>query len=321
MQKRLVRKPSSIEDKEPAYKRLEQAIACTLMDSKLKGNSESHLKKKGQYLRTLANSVNLFRPREVTLFVLNATNCFYPDRPLSNGYRKRLLDYYGDFCKSNQLPFDKPKIIYQPPIPIIPTTKDVEAIISTCNQKYTCIFTILAEIGCSQMELHRTPQSRIDKEEGKISIIGTKQHANRVYKLKKRTANMLREYLSIYTVEYPFPTPTRMRDAWTRARKRTIAKLCKLELNNIPLKNLRNYAGAQFYLGIGHHDPIATMRFMRHKRLEQTLHYIQSIDLDEPVEYTCKATNSDKEAQQLIESGFEYVTTTPTELMIFRKRK
>jgi hypothetical protein len=112
-----------------------------------------------------------------------------------------------------------------------------------------------------------------------------------------------------------------MRDAWIRARKRAIEKLCKPELNNIPLKNLRNYAGAQFYLGYGNHDPIATMRFMRHKRLEQTLHYIQSIDLDEPEEYVCKATNSDKEAQQLIESGFEYVTTTPTELMIFRKRK
>jgi len=38
-------------------------------------------------------------------------------------------------------------------------------------------------------------------------------------------------------------------------------------------------------------------------------------------EWTCKATTNDKEAQQLIEAGFEYVTTTPTDLMIFRKRK
>jgi len=321
MQKRLVRKPCINKDNEPAYKRLEQAIACTLIDSKLKGNSKGHMQTKENHLRALAQQVDLFKPKEVTLHVLNAKNCFYPDKPLSNGYKKKLFEYYNDFCKSNQLPFDKPKLHYQAPIPIIPTTKDVEAIINTCNKKYTCIFTILAEIGCSQMELHKTPQSRINKEEGKISIIGTKQHANRVYKLKKRTANMLREYLSIYTVEYPFPTPNRMRDAWTRTRKRVIAKLCKPELKNIPLKNLRNYAGAKFYLGHGNHDPIATMRFMRHKRLQQTLHYIQSIDLDEPEEYTCKATTDDKEAQQLIEAGFEYVTTTPTELMIFRKHK
>jgi integrase len=325
MQKRLVRKPCIIKDNEPAYKRLGQAIACTLMDSKLRGCSKDHLEKKGQYLRTLANSVNLFRPREVTLYVLNATNCFHPDRPLSNGYKKRIFEYCADFCKSNQLPFDKPKLNYQAPIPIIPTTKDVEAIINTCNKKYACIFTILAEIGCSQMELHRTPQSRIDKEEGKISIIGTKQHANRVYKLKKRTANMLREYLSVYTVEYPFPTPTRMRDAWVRARKRAVAKLCKPELNNIPLKNLRNYAGAQFYLGIGHHDPIATMRFMRHKRLGQTLHYIQSIDLDEPEEYTTQVVqlgqpDTLKRIKELSDAGYQFFCEADGH-QAFRKRK
>ncbi len=291
------------------------------MDSKLKGNSEGHIKRKAKYLRALSKRVDLFKPNEVTLHILNGKNQFHPDKPLSNGYKKELFEYYNDFCKSNQLPFDKPKLKYQPPIPIIPTTKDVNEIINTCTKDYACIFTILAEIGCSQMELHRTPQSQINREEGKISINGTKQHNNGVYKLKERTANMLRNYLSRHTKEYPFPKPNNMRDAWIRARKRAVEKLCKPELNKIPLKNLRNYAGAQFYKGHGHHDPIATMRFMRHKRLEQTLHYIQSIDLDEPEEYVCKATNNDKEAQQLIENGFEYVTTTPNELMLFRKRK
>jgi integrase len=295
------------------------------MDSKLKGNSEGHMQTKEKHLRALAERVDLFRPKEVTLTVLNAKNQFHPDKPLSNGYKKKLFEYYNDFCKSNQIPFDKPKINYQPPIPIIPTTKDVHEIINTCTKDFACIFTILAEIGCSQAELHRTPQNQINREEGKISINGTKQHNNGIYKLKQQTADMLRNYPSVHTVEYPFPTPKYMREAWTRARKRAVTKLCKPELNNIPLKNLRNYAGAQFYLGRGNHDPIATMRFMRHKRLGQTLHYIQSISLDEPEEYTTQAIqlgqpDTIKRIKELSNAGFQFFCEADG-MKIFRKRK
>jgi len=175
------------------------------------------------------------------------------------------------------------------------------------------------------MELHRTPQSQINREEGKISINGTKQHNNGIYKLKQRTADMLRNYLSRHTKEYPFPKPNYMRDAWIRARKRAIAKLCKPELNKIPLKNLRNYAGAQFYKGKGNHDPIATMRFMRHKRLEQTLHYIQSINLDEPEEYTTRTiqlgtSSTQKEIIELLDAGYTFITDADG-YKYFRKRK
>jgi len=50
------------------------------MDSKLKGNSEGHIKRKEKYLRALANQVNLFKPKEVTLHILNAKNKFHPDK-------------------------------------------------------------------------------------------------------------------------------------------------------------------------------------------------------------------------------------------------
>ena len=38
-------------------------------------------------------------------------------------------------------------------------------------------------------------------------------------------------------------------------------------------------------------------------------------------EITSKATKDTEEARQLIENGFEYVCTTPDEIMLFRKRK
>ena len=48
--------------------------------------------------------------------------------------------------------------------------------------------------------------------------------------------------------------------------------------------------------------------------------YTQLVDF-EGDEYTSKATKDTKQARQLIENGYEYVCTTPDEIMLFRKRK
>jgi integrase len=319
LQKRLVRRQPALILEQPAFSRLEQAIKCTLTDSALKGNSEQHLKRKGKYLLALSKHTDLFDPKATTLYILNAKSQFEPNEPLCNGYKKEIIEYYADFCKSNQIPFDKPRLIYEPPIPIIRTTEQVHEIINSCHARYACIFTILAETGAEQIELHRTPITRINKEKGEISINGVKQHANGVYKLKEQTANMLRTYLSQHpNEEYPFPLPKYMRQAWITARKHASVSLCKPELNTIPLKNLRNYAGAQVWLhgynaGFPPKDAIAVMRFMRHKRLEQTLHYIRSINLDEPMEYVTVAIqlgqpDTQKRIIEHANAGYEKLT-------------
>jgi hypothetical protein len=51
-----------------------------------------------------------------------------------------------------------------------------------------------------------------------------------------------------------------------------------------------------------------------------TLKYKQLVDFKGD-DYTSKATKDTEEARQLIENGFEYVCTTPDEVMLFRKRK
>jgi hypothetical protein len=316
LQKRLVRRRIPLSESNQPCQRLEQAIKCTLTDSELRGNSEGHLKRKGKYLTALAKRTDLFDPRATTLYILRAKNQHRPDQPVSNGYKKEIIEYYSDFCKSNQIPFDKPRLQYEPPVPIIPTTQQVTEIINACETpQYTFIFTLLAEIGVEQVELHRTLAKQINKEKGEISINGVKHHANGAYKLKEHTAEMLRIYLSQHTQEYPFTKPKQMRQAWVRAR--ASRNLNKPELNTIPLKNLRNYAGAQCWLhGYAGHpakDAIAVMRFMRHKRLEQTLHYIRSINLDEPMEYVTVAIklgepDTQKRIIEYSNAGYEKLT-------------
>ena len=191
------------------------------------------------------------------------------------------------FCEVNQIPFDKPKLRYEPPIPIIPTKENVSLIINTASSRYATIFTIMSQTAVEPEELHRVKTTMIDKEQGKISVTGTKGHSNGNYKLTSTTAEMLRIYLSkTKNKEQPFPCAKAMGQAFREARRKIAKKICKPELDNIDLKDLRNFAGEQFYKHTGNHDPIATMRFMRHKKLETTLGYIRSINLDEPEEFT-----------------------------------
>jgi len=70
-------------------------------------------------------------------------------------------------------------------------------------------------------------------------IVG-KGYGSGSYKLKKKTAEMLRIYLHRHSEKYPFPKSNIMGQVWRDTRKRTANKLCKPELNKIPLKNLRN---------------------------------------------------------------------------------
>jgi hypothetical protein len=129
---------------------------------------------------------------------------------------------------------------------------------------------------------------------------------------------MLRIYLHKNPQEHPFPRSVIMGQVWRDTRERAAKKLCKPELNNIPLKNLRNYSGAQLYYKL--QDPIAVMRHLRHKKLETTMHYIRGISTGGEEEYTCKTASNIKEATELLERGFTYIQEIDG-IRIYRKRK
>jgi hypothetical protein len=71
-------------------------------------------------------------------------------------------------------------------------------------------------------------------------------------------------------------------------------------------------------------DIIHVKAILGHKDIESTMIYINlenAIFLNDSSEWTCKTAKDTNEATKLIEVGFEYITTTPEGLMLFRKRK
>jgi hypothetical protein len=138
---------------------------------------------------------------------------------------------------------------------------------------------------------------------------------------------MLREYIAKHTQEYPFPKPKLVSQVWRETRNRVADNLKQPELKNIPLKNLRNYSGANLYNTLPIRDPIAVMRHLRHKKLETTMHYIRGITLtyEEDVQYITKIVKlgtptTIKEITELSDAGYQYFTEADG-YKAFRKRK
>ena len=163
----------------------------------------------------------------------------------------------------------------------------------------------LSETGIEGYELEIIPRSQIDAEQGIISVVGVKRHDNGTYKLKEKTAELLRQYLAKHPEEYPSPKSRTQGKHGCKAEKQQQQNYDNPEINKIPLKNLRNYAGAIFYLTMGK-DPIQTMHFMRHKKLERTMDYLRGLtEFTANAEYISKIATTAEEAIELLNQGFK----------------
>jgi integrase len=113
---------------------------------------------------------------------------------LSNSSKCSYALAYEWFTKANGLTWQKPRFKWNLPIPIMPTTTQVNSIISATTRKFATIFTLMAETGVEGEELHQTHRNQIDTQQNIISIKGLKGHDSGNYKLKPTTAEMLKEY-------------------------------------------------------------------------------------------------------------------------------
>jgi hypothetical protein len=237
---------------------------------------------------------------------------------LSNSSKSSHVLAYEWFTKTNGLTWEKPRYKWNLPTPIIPTTSQVEKIISATTRKFATIFKLMSEIGVEGEELHQTHRNQIDTQQAIISIKGLKGHGSANYKLKTATNEMLREYLTKYLNNYPFPQPKVMSDMWRHARTTASQNHNDPSLLKIPMKNLRNYSGAQFWYSFP--DPIGVMRHLRHKRMETTMHYLRAITLDGDIQYDCKTAKTPEEITKLIELGYTLADTVG-DIHLYRKRK
>jgi site-specific recombinase XerD len=298
-------------DDDPEKVNNEPLIIKTLLQVHNEGKTKKTIECFASHLKYINQNADINNPESAKTYISNLNR----DPQTKNSYAIA----YNWYCKTNGIQWKKPYFKWERKIPMIPTTQNIDKIISASSQKYSTIFTILKEHGLEAHELATVQRNDIDQERGIINVRGCKGHNSRTIKLSTKTADMLRIYLQRYRDNNPFPNSHVMGEEWRATRKKVARNLNQPELAKIPMRNLRHHFASHTYDQTK--DILLVKQLLGHKKLETTMFYTQLITFDQDDEYNCKATTDNKEAQDLIEHGFQYILTTPNGLMMFRKRK
>ena len=191
-------------------------------------------------LRFIAKNTDITKPETVKEFILNQTT--------SSAHKEALANAYAHYIQCYGLNWEKPFFHREERLPNVPTTEQVNTIISAFKKKYATIFSILRDTGLRPCELHRLTLKMINLENGTITPQTAKNGAPRILTLPAPTLAMLKEYITRLNPkmnERFFPTTRRMCHIWVHGRNQVAEKLkqSNLQIPTIRLKTLlRNHA-------------------------------------------------------------------------------
>jgi integrase/recombinase XerD len=300
----------------PAHPDFEETLAVVL-ELKKNGFAEDTVEKYGRRLRYLAKNTNLKNPETVKNFISNQES--------SNANKEAYANAYDHYVKFYNLTWSKPFYHREERLPNVPTTEQVNSIISFFKLKYATIFSVLRDTGLRPIELYRLTLKNIDLEKGVIYPKTAKNGAGRTLKIPIQTLAMLKNYIGKYEIgQSDRLTPNRRRlcDIWVHGRNATADKLQQPELTKIRLYDLRHHFATMLYAKTK--DILLVKQQLGHKRIEHTLIYTHLINfkteeyISRTVQLGTPATL--KEICELAEAGFTKFTEIEG-YQIFKKPK
>jgi len=268
----------------------------------------------GKRLRHLERNCNLDNPEQVKGFIAT--------KQCSNAYKETLTEAYDQYCQANGIVWNKPFYRRYDKLPKIPTTEHLTMLIANARPKMALFLSMSKDLGTRPIELTWLKLKDIDLKNGIVSITSAKHCNGRTLKLKNRTLEMLKQHIQKHNFNQNdriFPTNSSyISDVYRRHRNALAKKLQIPAMAQIRLYDFRHYYASMLYHKTK--DLLHVKTALGHKDLRQTLRYTQLLETTEDDEYHCKVATTVKEATQLIEKGFEYVTEKDG-IMMFKKRK
>jgi integrase len=276
--------------------------------------ADSTIEYTAKRLRHLQRNCTLANPEAIKTFVAN--------KECSNAYKECLIEAYAIYMRSIEQTWKQPFYKRYDKLPKIPTEEKIDMLISNASTRMALFQSMSKDLGTRPIELTWLKVSDINLQNGVTHITGAKHTVGRVGKLRPNTIEMLKQYIlkkHLNANDRLFQCRSKnISEQYRKFRNRLAEKLQDPTFKSIRLYDFRHFRASMEYHKT--RDLLYVKTLLGHKDLRTTLRYTQLLDLPND-EYTCKATTNDTEAQQLIENGFEHVTTTPSGLMLFRKRK
>ncbi len=278
---------------------------------KKQGYAPSTITTRERLLRTLTKrGANLNDPESIKETIANQKWC--------NKRKVNAADAYTAYLRMHNKTWDPPRYRVAQKLPFIPKEEEIDALIAGCGPKTSTFLQLLKETGARAGEAHSLKWTYIDFEAGTVRITPEKGSNPRIFKLSSKLLSRL-IFLKGKGSNWIFSKHLRtQRRLFQKQRANLSRKLQNPRLLLIHFHTFRHWKATMEYHKTK--DILHVMRILGHKNIMNTLKYTQLVDFKGD-DYTSKATKDSEEACQLIENGFEYVCTTPDEIMLFRKRK
>jgi integrase len=277
------------------------------------GKAEATAKTTIDRLKQLSTLCNINEPEQVKATLATLT--------WKNTSKQTVASIYTGYLKYMGKTWTQPHYTIEEALPFIPTEQELDTLIHAGAPKTATLLQLLKETGARIGEAEKLLWTNVDLERKTIYITAEKGSKSRILPISNKLIEMLNRLPK--TNNRIFQTDKHsQRTTFEALRNRTAVKLSNPRLKAIHLHTFRHFKATMEYHKT--RDIIHVKTVLGHKNIESTMVYInleQATFLSQADEWTCKATNKTEEATALIENGFEYITTTPEGLMLFRKRK
>jgi integrase len=283
------------------------------------------MEKQGYKPLTIRGAVGSLKSidRRTNLLDVQAVLGYLARIQVSEVRKENLSNYLDTFYKWKGLGFKKPRYKRANKLSFIPTENEVDQLIGGVGRKTAAFLQLLKETGIRPCEAWAIKWSDIDTERSVVSTVPEKGSNARQPKISGRLMAMLNALPHKWILVFHNPeldagiSLDHFRRVFNRQRLRVSERLENPRIRQISFKTLRHFRATMFYHQTK--DILATMQVLGHKNIRNTLIYTHLVDWSND-EFVCKVAKTVTEAQQLVESGFDYVCEVDG-LKLFRKRK
>ncbi len=243
-------------------------------------------------------------------------------QPWCDGRKANAVDAYRSWLRMHGFSVEGlPRYVKKQKLPWIPLEREIDQLIAGCSHKVATFLQLLKETGMRCGEAWQLCWSDIDFETSTVRVTSEKHGHPRIFRLSSNLIGMLNKLPRKNEKVFGTGKLKDFRGMFCRQRGKVAEKLRNPRITRISFHTLRHWKATMEYRKTK--DILHVMQLLGHKNIKNTLIYIQleeALFKKRETEYICKVASTVKEAKQLVEAGFEYVTEIDGK-KLFRKPK
>jgi integrase len=275
------------------------------------GRSEITIKFRSRLLKSwVRHGVNLLDPEAVKEY-LAKHSC-------SRNSKHHMVFVYKSFLSMLRISWEPPQYKHTDTIPFIPMETEIDQLIAACGQKTGTVLQLIKETGMRIGEAWRLKWVNVDFERSTMTLNDPEKNSNpRMFKVSAKLIAMLNKLPKKSDRVFGNTLLESQKLNFSQQRKRIAAKLENPRIRQISFRTLRHWKGTMEYHRTK--DILHVKEILGHKNINSTLIYTHLVNF-EGDEFHVRVAKTLKEACELAEAGFDYLTTIEG-AQVFRKRK